>query len=470
MSKFMGIKEVAEYLGVEYKTVRKLIISGELPAGKIGGVYRIKKSDVDEYFERQKQKTLEISKKITKEDYQICGYCGKTIYSELSIGGHCQQCGLPLCTDCWDIEKLRYCKEHLQKPTSEKGPESQITTAQYCSRCGKQITPLRKLAGKCQEPSCENMLCQDCWQIVDDRFCKEHRMTKNKKLEQAQKALKEGKIKLIVTSYSAKQKELNFLGRFEQNFANLPVYINPFNNEKIAIKSIDKIRKSFDGTYKIKEMVKNDQEFEALRELIPLNIRIQYPILKAQKKLVAKGNKGIVVEAFSYSHIDSYMKNGFDINPATNSELLTLINNYLKKAEEEDNLYIVGIASTTGWDQEAIQLISHKDISQRFSHPMLSICLVDLENYTLYYNKFDNKLHPYIQCFTLEVESEAIARVKQFVKDYLAEKDYISLSVIKEKLRLSEQLISQALKELEQEADYILEEIKDVGLVLSLKR
>lgn len=54
---FFTLKEVAEYLSVHPKSVYRLIQSRQLPAAKIGKVYRIKVSDVDEFFELQKLNT-----------------------------------------------------------------------------------------------------------------------------------------------------------------------------------------------------------------------------------------------------------------------------------------------------------------------------------------------------------------------------------------------------------------------------
>jgi excisionase family DNA binding protein len=70
---FLGIKEAGEYLDLEYKTVHRLVRSVEIPAAKIGGVYRIRRADLDAYFEMQKQRTaLEIRRALCdpEEYYQ----------------------------------------------------------------------------------------------------------------------------------------------------------------------------------------------------------------------------------------------------------------------------------------------------------------------------------------------------------------------------------------------------------------
>ncbi len=54
MRLFLSIQEAADILGVQYKTVYRLVRDGELPAAKIRSVYRIKYEDLLSYFEANK--------------------------------------------------------------------------------------------------------------------------------------------------------------------------------------------------------------------------------------------------------------------------------------------------------------------------------------------------------------------------------------------------------------------------------
>ncbi|WP_455017804.1 helix-turn-helix domain-containing protein [Oribacterium sinus] len=52
---YIGIDEVAEYLGVKASTVRTWIKSKGLPAHKIGGkLWKFKKSEIDEWIDSDK--------------------------------------------------------------------------------------------------------------------------------------------------------------------------------------------------------------------------------------------------------------------------------------------------------------------------------------------------------------------------------------------------------------------------------
>ena len=54
--KIMTIQEVAEYLKLTEKTAYRLTSEGKLPGFKVGGSWRFKKVDLEEWIEKQKSK------------------------------------------------------------------------------------------------------------------------------------------------------------------------------------------------------------------------------------------------------------------------------------------------------------------------------------------------------------------------------------------------------------------------------
>lgn len=52
--KMLSIKEVAERLNIGMRAVRNLIYNNELPALKIGGIYRVQESDLDIFITNSK--------------------------------------------------------------------------------------------------------------------------------------------------------------------------------------------------------------------------------------------------------------------------------------------------------------------------------------------------------------------------------------------------------------------------------
>ena len=53
-SSALTVREVAGYLNVDEKTIYRLAKRGDLPGFKVAGIWRFKKSDIDQWIERQK--------------------------------------------------------------------------------------------------------------------------------------------------------------------------------------------------------------------------------------------------------------------------------------------------------------------------------------------------------------------------------------------------------------------------------
>ena len=114
MEKLLSLEEVAEIFGLEYKTVYRLVKTGELPCARIGRVYRVNRADLEAYLERQKMAVHEeaMGKKLTPTRELRCSACGSRIVSELGIAGRCQVCEAALCAECFGINKIKRCGTH----------------------------------------------------------------------------------------------------------------------------------------------------------------------------------------------------------------------------------------------------------------------------------------------------------------------------------------------------------------------
>jgi len=54
-NEYLTIDQVAELLNVSAKTIRRLVRRSELPGFKVGGQWRIKRADIDEWVAAQKR-------------------------------------------------------------------------------------------------------------------------------------------------------------------------------------------------------------------------------------------------------------------------------------------------------------------------------------------------------------------------------------------------------------------------------
>ena len=101
---YMSLEEVAEMLGVTYQLIYRLVRSGELPAVRLGKLYRVSKADLDCYLEKSKRST----------SGGVCSVCGTFYRTQDSLKNFCtvDGCTEPICFDCWTRLGVRKCKKH----------------------------------------------------------------------------------------------------------------------------------------------------------------------------------------------------------------------------------------------------------------------------------------------------------------------------------------------------------------------
>ena len=175
MPTFYTIQDIANLMDVEYKTVYRLVTSGQIPSFRVGRQYRIRKQDIDAYIQAQ-------------------------------IGTH-------------------------------PGPVSTTNTLN-CGFCGASIPSVDLAGGFCDDPGCDEALCATCYRN-DIRYCRTHQPSEDARLRAAKAALQGGKIDRIVKSIQARQRELSFMARFHERVAGIAALQNPLNGELLKIDNWD---------------------------------------------------------------------------------------------------------------------------------------------------------------------------------------------------------------------------------------
>ena len=96
MDKPLTLEDAAEVLGVDYKTVYRLVRAGQIPAGRVGRVYRVAPDDLEAYFE-----SIKTQPPVALRDLRCCAI-GKRIVSEFDIGGYDSETGRAICREAWE--------------------------------------------------------------------------------------------------------------------------------------------------------------------------------------------------------------------------------------------------------------------------------------------------------------------------------------------------------------------------------
>lgn len=189
MKEFLSIREVAEYLEVDYKTIYRLIQQGQMPAGKVGGVYRIRRQEVEAYFERQEQA---MAQEAAKAAQLKCGYC------------------------------LRLIAPH-------------------------------EMAGSCAAAECDEPLCRTCWEGEPEHRCRAHVLSREDRLQRAQARLQKREIPLLLASAEARGRELLYLSRVDAKLRNLQSIRHPLTDRSLRISDWDAIGTSLEELDRFRE-------------------------------------------------------------------------------------------------------------------------------------------------------------------------------------------------------------------------
>ena len=129
-SEYLKVAEAARLLGVTHRWVYRRVLSGELPASKVGGLYFIHRKDLQTLMETGRvdpDKEAEIEPEKSLPGLK-CSACFRLLKDESEIGGGCEvdSCGEFICQRCWD-QNVRTCMRHspnreqrLQKALAQK--------------------------------------------------------------------------------------------------------------------------------------------------------------------------------------------------------------------------------------------------------------------------------------------------------------------------------------------------------------
>ena len=445
---YLGIRETAELLDVEYKTVWRLVNEGKLPAAKVRNVWRISAADLEAFLEKQKMLAAD-----------RCAGCGRPIMSALSVGGRCQVCEAPLCVNCWRIEDRRFCSLHQ----SEEGTEEE-TAPIHCARCRQMIASVEMTGGRCEAPGCEALLCVNCWREPDGRLCSQHAPAEGKKLEAARARLNRGEIDRLVTGLEAKTRELNFIARFDQKVRQVATLRDPRTGEVLRIADWDRCQVTGDDSDQLLEILGVGYLDKALLGRVPANLRSRYEVPAPRER-----SPRLIIEAIAFSHLEAHARDGFDTVPAALSDLLPFLQDRAAQAEAMDATYVLGIAATSGWDEEAAGYIRADVGGRSFSHRLLLPYLIDLHTNEVIYNTLDERMAVLADLFSPRLFGEVVQTVVDYVQQTMLTSGLNSLtaSQVTQALSVRTEAVREAFRQLSGDGHFITEEISGLGLVIA---
>ena len=235
-SDVLKIQEAANYLGVKRRWIYRRIWNGDLPASKVGGLYFIRRQDIDALIEKgQTGKQAAVEPHTVGENIK-CGYCFRLLESDTLIGE------------------------------------------------------------VCRTEDCDRLLCDHC--LADgNTYCVSHIPDRDALWGQAFDDYKKGKIHLLVKAPQAKLREVSFLGRIQSRLSQIETLRHPHTDESITITDWENnLEIGDDRTDVMRKMNKVVLEADWLNKN-PLNAYLRYD-LSVDRKMQG-GPISILAHAFS---------------------------------------------------------------------------------------------------------------------------------------------------------------------------
>jgi excisionase family DNA binding protein len=425
MADYLTLEEAADRLGVEYKTIYRLVRGGEIPAGKIGRIYRVRAEDLDAYFEKQKERVATEAKRgLTALEGLRCGACGKAMVSELSVGGHCEDCGGEICQACWSIRKIRVCEEHSPEDEEESTGASPAAPA-----AGSAVSPCAAGSAASIAPAGVRPARETVEQTVA-RLRAEGRP--------------------VATAAEARLAEETFLRSFGQRLDEIDELPDPLSGLAIPLRDA-----------RVAHEIESPQRDDG-----------RGPLNRASRFTLRTGGWGkpkgcLVLEARFLSRPETLREKGYDVEPIGEGELSAYLNSLISVAEGEEGFRVIVVVSPTGWTEDAAAVVARRHHAKAFRDRRVALALGDLAADRVVMDESDKRLWPFWPLVAPARYAAELARCVEEIREAVQRKNAVTLAGAVRSCRADASWVRAAFNELARGGEFTVYEAKDSGLVIS---
>ena len=395
-SDLLRLSEAARYLGVSRRWLYRRIWSGELPASKVGGLYFIRKSDLDALVTPARATAsarMEAEPRISPEPLK-CGYCFRLLTSDTQIG---------------DV---------------------------------------------CQTPDCEAILCADCW-ARGIRHCVQHQPDREERWRAAVQKYRQGELPVLLRSEQARFRELTFLERIRLRLAQITDVRHPLGDAVLSISDWSRLEHYEDDRGILMDLLGTVALDAETLARYPLNARLRYT-LPASRRKKKDPLPPFVLDIRVLSHLETMVREGFDTAPFSALALQTLLSRLVAETESRSEARLVLLAATTGWDDDARKLLTGDGKATSFLHQRLLVYLYDMERGQMIYNPLDARLARYAEMLRPALPAERAVEAAQALERLMARYDSLTLDEALESLPYSEEVLRLAFERLADEGGFAL--------------
>jgi len=293
-SEYMKIAEAARFLGVTQRWVYRRVLSGELPASKVGGLYFINRKDL--------QSLLDAGRVIPE-------------------GG-------------------------------ETSDEGSVLPRLKCGFCYRLLKDESEIAGVCENDGCGEIICQKCWEL-NIHTCARHSPSREQRLQKAEEQKKDGSLSFLIKANSARLAEITFLNRIHSHLSGFSTLIHPVSGEAVNITSWEEILETGDERTELMHLLGKVVLDSSTTTQLPLNAWHHYKTKTKNKK-----TNPLEIYVQSFSRMERMVRDGFDTQPLSADALMECIERFIEVPAKTGNFHLALFASTTGWEDAARDIVT----------------------------------------------------------------------------------------------------------------
>jgi excisionase family DNA binding protein len=268
-----------------------------------------------------------------------------------------------------------------------------------------------------------------------------------------QQVITHGKISKV----QARQMEQNLINRFNQKVRSIDTIRHPKTKQVLHIENWDGLYEKSENLDKLMEALNTAFLDRTTLATTPRNTRVRYTV---------PSSPDLIIEVRFVSHLQKLCQNGEDSEAATLEDLMISIDEVEEEQEQNGSVLVAGLASPTGWNQEAIDYIVNSNRGNTYTHPQISIFLLDLSSEAEYYNEHDAISIVFAGLFRLATESEDQVALEEQMIAELVERSGLILSDFAREAGVSLELALAAARGLALQESYRLLEDKETGWIL----
>ncbi|MCU0484841.1 MAG: helix-turn-helix domain-containing protein [Anaerolineales bacterium] len=399
----MKIDEVARLLRVNPRTVYRRVWKGDLQAAKVGGLYYIRRSDLQAMLDQGR--------------------------------------GLQ---------------------TTEEGRSAGVLK---CGACYRILENDTQIAQTCVADGCDQLICTDC-HARGIETCNQHSPSREQRMAEAQQRLERQEISLLLTDAAARLSEMNFINRIQARLEQVNSLLHPITGELVDISSWDELLDQGDERATIMRLRNRVILDTATLQETPLNAYLRYhiPAGKYPKGQPLEIRIQVLnhLETMLRDGFDTQPFRAEELIP-----WLVRISDEAQRDGMPRLAVLAASTGWASDARQIIQGGGEGSLkASAFMHRSVFFYLFDMHNGDLLFNLKDDRARRYAELFTPALPSEELEEIIAAIDRYLLRYGSLALEFASQVFAYSPKRLADAFESMGERPQYLVTDVPGLGKVI----